>query len=53
MWEEAEASSEQQALVQKYETDHAYYSHRLDRICEEIVKYARSNAVSKLKLDYA
>jgi hypothetical protein len=53
MWEEAEAPGERQALVKKYQTDHAYYSLRLDRICEEIVAYAGSNAVSKLELDCA
>jgi hypothetical protein len=53
MWEEAEAPGERQALVKKYQTDHAYYSLKLDRICEEIVAYAGSNAVSKLELDCA
>ena len=49
IWDEAEASSKRLELVQKYEDEHAYLSHRLDRICEEILIYhsAGSNAVSQ------
>ncbi|KAF1832795.1 hypothetical protein BDW02DRAFT_502139 [Decorospora gaudefroyi] len=44
MWEEAEASGKRQELVQKYETNYAYYSHRLDRLCDGIVLFPGSNA---------
>lgn len=46
MWEDAEVSGQREALVQKYESEHAYYRQRLDRICDEIVKYPGRNAVS-------
>jgi hypothetical protein len=47
MWNEAEASGQRQHLVQKYETNHAYYSDRLDELCDEVMKYGGSNAVSE------
>ncbi|EUC49025.1 hypothetical protein COCMIDRAFT_53792, partial [Bipolaris oryzae ATCC 44560] len=43
MWDEAEASGQRKNLVQKYEEEHAYFSHRLDKLCDEIVKAAGSN----------
>ncbi|EMD67584.1 hypothetical protein COCSADRAFT_111478 [Bipolaris sorokiniana ND90Pr] len=43
MWDEAEASGQRKNLVQKYEEDHAYFSHRLDKLCDEIVRAAGSN----------
>jgi hypothetical protein len=46
MWNEAEAKGEREALMHKYETDHAYYSQRLDKLCDEILKFPGSNAVS-------
>jgi hypothetical protein len=46
MWNEAEAKGEREALAQTYETDHEYFSQRLDRLCEEILKFPGSNAVS-------
>lgn len=46
MWDKAEASGQRQILVQRYEKDHEYYSHRLDTLCDEIVKFAGNNAVS-------
>jgi len=38
MWQEAEANGQRQALINKYETDVLYYKHRLDQLCEEIIK---------------
>lgn len=47
MWDEAEASGQRKNLVQKYDEDYAYFSHRLDKLCDEIVKAAGSNPVSE------
>ncbi|CAA9957935.1 hypothetical protein PTMSG1_01512 [Pyrenophora teres f. maculata] len=44
MWEEAEASGQRKALVQKYNMDHTYYRQRLDTLCDEIVKFPGRNA---------
>jgi hypothetical protein len=38
MWEEAEASNGRQLLTKTYETNIAYYTQRLDKLCDEIVK---------------
>jgi hypothetical protein len=46
MWNEAEAKGEREALAQMHDLEHAYFSQRLDRLCEEIVKDPGSNAVS-------
>ena len=46
MWDEAEASGKRQHLLQQHETDYAYYSNRLDKLCDEIVQSPGSNAVS-------
>lgn len=46
MWDEAEASGQRKNLVQKYEEDHAYFSNRLNKLCDEIVNAAGSNPVS-------
>ncbi|XP_014552238.1 hypothetical protein COCVIDRAFT_41556 [Bipolaris victoriae FI3] len=43
MWDEAEASGQRKNLVQKYEEDHAYFSNRLNKLCDEIVNAAGSN----------
>ncbi|KAA8625759.1 hypothetical protein PtrSN002B_005113 [Pyrenophora tritici-repentis] len=44
MWEEAEASGQRKALVQKYNMDHTYFRQRLDTLCDEIVKFPGRNA---------
>jgi len=46
MWTEAEANGEREALAQKYATEHLYYKSRLDELCDQIVKFPGSNAVS-------
>ncbi|RAR14195.1 hypothetical protein DDE83_002462 [Stemphylium lycopersici] len=46
LWNEAEASGERVGLAQKHEANHAYYSERLDRLCDQIVQFPGSNAVS-------
>ncbi|RMZ70910.1 SNF2 family helicase ATPase [Pyrenophora seminiperda CCB06] len=46
MWEEVESSGQREAMVQRYEMEHAYYKQRLDTLCDEIVKSPGSNAVS-------
>jgi len=46
MWTEAEAKGEREALAKKYETEHLYYKSRLDGLCDQIVKFPGSNAVS-------
>jgi hypothetical protein len=46
MWDEAEAKGEREALAQKYKTDHEYFNQRLNRLCDEIIKFPGSNAVS-------
>lgn len=38
MWQVAEANGQRQALIKKYETDILYYEHRLDQLCEGIIK---------------
>ncbi|CAO2649361.1 Nn.00g067460.m01.CDS01 [Neocucurbitaria sp. VM-36] len=43
MWEEAQVAGQRQQLVERYETDLAYYRHRLDKLCDEIVKFPGSN----------
>ncbi|KAF1851136.1 uncharacterized protein K460DRAFT_274958, partial [Cucurbitaria berberidis CBS 394.84] len=44
MWEKAEATGQRQQLVDRHETDLAYYTQRLDRLCDEILKFPGSNA---------
>ncbi|KAH7390560.1 hypothetical protein BKA66DRAFT_607600 [Pyrenochaeta sp. MPI-SDFR-AT-0127] len=44
MWEEAEATGQRQQLVKRYEADLVYYRHRLDTLCDEIMKFPGSNA---------
>lgn len=44
MWEEAEAEGQRQQLIEKYEADLAYYSHRLNTLCDEILKFPGGNA---------
>ena len=46
MWTEAEAKGEREALAKQYETEHMYYRSRLDELCDQIVKFPGSNAVS-------
>jgi hypothetical protein len=44
MLEEAEASNLRQRLIETYETDTAYYRQRLDKLCDEIVKFPGRSA---------
>lgn len=46
MWNEAEAEGEREVLAQKCESDRIYYRSRLDGLCDQIVKFPGSNAVS-------
>ncbi|EAT83547.2 hypothetical protein HBI56_233170 [Parastagonospora nodorum] len=48
MWQEAEANGHRQALIKKYETDVLYYKHRLDQLCEEIIK-SPGNTVDRVR----
>jgi hypothetical protein len=43
MWEEAEANGQRQLLVEKYETDVAYYTQRVDTLAAEIMKAPGNN----------
>ena len=46
MWTEAETKGEREALAKTYETEQLYYKSRLDELCDQIVKFPGSNAVS-------
>ncbi|KAH8724725.1 hypothetical protein GQ44DRAFT_708175 [Phaeosphaeriaceae sp. PMI808] len=39
LWEKAEAAGQREALVQRHETDVAYFKQRLDTLCTEIAKF--------------
>lgn len=43
MWEEAQVAGQRQ-LVERYEADLAYYSHRLDKLCDEIMNFPGNTA---------
>ena len=46
VWNEAEAKGERERLAQHYETEYDYFSQRLNKLCDEIIKDPGSNAVS-------
>jgi hypothetical protein len=39
MWQEAEVSNQRQSFIQIYKADATYYRHRLDELCDEIMKF--------------
>lgn len=46
MWEDAENLGQRQQLIAKHEADLAYYSQRLDILCDEILKFPGSSAAT-------
>jgi len=43
IWDDAEATGQRQAMIEKHRKDLLYYGHRLDRLCQEIQDYAGNN----------
>jgi hypothetical protein len=44
MWEAAEKANDRPRYIKTYETDIAYYRQRLDRLCDEIVRFPGRSA---------